>query len=465
MIALGVCLISYALRGVHFSPLARLVSFEDQLYDIVFNPKAIFQENAAPIVFVDIDDDAIGFWRSQNAGAVSEADSAVYNNTPRALIARLTHEMRAAGAAVIYLDFDFRSHLRDRDDEETLHAELARPDTGSAVVLAPVFFARRESEPTAEGAKRQAPELIELPTILDGDAKQGRVTLVHPLFEQGPFGIVDGAPHSIQARFDGQTVSRVSAMRAAVVIVRKRAGSPPGEEAEDASPVDRIYRWDISAATPKLTSDDHLRYLRIPAGWLLGPSGGQTTSGEDRSKLKGVIVVISATTLWSSDTHDTPVGERHGALLHLNLAYDLQLQPMAEPAFWVELVMDVIVLAIGAATTTLGFYVFFRRLKPGPRLTFAQHLGRLSLEIVIAFVLGVAVFFLAPYAVSALGRSLGRPLQMLDGWRFGVLTYLICAFIVLAIEAITTIADAVSGYAQDRIDRLSRHKQQGGAST
>jgi hypothetical protein len=114
VIGLLVCAFTYGARLFDFAPIKAVVALEDHLYDTIHPPVIRFTRKARTVVFVDIDEAALTAW-GRRAAAPS--------NTPRDLIAGLTNAARAAGAAVVFLDFDFRNSLTEKEDE-ALHDEL-----------------------------------------------------------------------------------------------------------------------------------------------------------------------------------------------------------------------------------------------------------------------------------------------------------------------------------------------------
>jgi hypothetical protein len=153
VIGVLVCAFTYVARMFDFAPLKAVIVAEDRLYDRLHMPVIHFHDNAKPVVFIDIDDDALAAWPGYQA---------TMTNTPRDLIASLTGEARSGGAAVIYLDFDFRNSLKE---DQALAKELENSRT--TPVLLPTFFSTSRWQPCETQSDDAAPIELQLAPAFD----------------------------------------------------------------------------------------------------------------------------------------------------------------------------------------------------------------------------------------------------------------------------------------------------------
>ncbi len=154
VIALWVCVFTYALRTLDFAPVRALITKEDHLYDAIHSPDVSLLKNAHRVVFIDIDDEAVRKWNTRED--VSPSSAPLSNDTPRKLIAQLARVSRDAQAKVVFLDFDFRNSVPDDKD---LHAELAK--TNRPPILIPTFFTSGRLPPCDDQGGAESADRIE----------------------------------------------------------------------------------------------------------------------------------------------------------------------------------------------------------------------------------------------------------------------------------------------------------------
>jgi CHASE2 domain-containing sensor protein len=315
MIGLLVCSFTYLLRAVDFAPLRLLVSFEDRLYEKLIPPALELKNGFHPIILVDIDGEAMRKWGAPRGAA---------SGTPRTLIADLTRVLRHAGAAVIFLDYDLRIHLRD---DSALREELAKPS--DTPVLLPMFFSSGILPQCEEQSDDHAP--IELETIFDSSSNIRSVVSVHSIVALGAYGLVDGTCSSYRVRVGDteELVSRQAAMLRAVELAQL---SPRRHTAlaDHSRPYLIPTRWWVQNDTQLLHDQTgRLAYARIHAS-LYVRKNTIDTGGVDLSALENAVVIVSSTHRWSEDLHATPVGYLSGALVQANLGLGIQSYPSKE---------------------------------------------------------------------------------------------------------------------------------------
>jgi CHASE2 domain-containing sensor protein len=463
VMGLFVCGFTYLLRALDFAPLRALIVAEDQLYDAFHAPEIHLLPNARRVVFIDIDDNAVEKWNTQpdNGPQSPEAPQPLPNNTPRGLIARLTNLARQASAAVVYLDFDFRNHLPDRDGDGDgdLDAELAKVSDTPALI--PTFFTSGRLPPCNNQTDRTTP--AELETIFSDLTKpretgSGKslpsVALVHPVLALGAYGLPDGACSAYRVQFmpGGEIVSREAAMVRAVELACK-----PSEQcikAPDlASPEIVPIRWTIgndtdqkrdsgdNAANNDGANDENLAYARIKASSLVKYQSLVDSPSMDLSVLKDAIVVIGSTARWSEDTLSTPLGDLQGVLAHVNLALSLESSSNEVP-LWKQLGLDVVFTVLATAVTIpLCWLATFRSLSGGARLSLRQRLRRLFLEACVFAGCGL-LFAIACWLLA-------QRWNVLAGWRFGLLSFIVGAIVVFLIEVCSAVSEGAKEAMED----------------
>jgi hypothetical protein len=435
MIGVVVCLTCYLLRAVDFAPLRALIAFEDRLYVDLVTPRIELGEAFHPVVFVDVDDEAIHRWGP--AQAITEG-------TPRALIAELTHVIRGGGAAVIFLDYDFRNSLAD---DAALSAELAGP---SAVpVLLPKYLEHGGPPPCDRQGKDRAP--AELPTVFNRGENPTSVASVHAIVLLGAYGLVEGSCsfYLVRDAESGEVLRREAAMMRAVTLAGLPSGSQGAVLGSD-TPEVISSRWRIRNDTDVLRDPGgRLAFARIRAS-LYVRKNEVDVSGLDLSALHGAVAIIGSSHRWADDFHATSVGDLPGALVHANLALDLQSLPAQEMGLGVQFGLDILlILASSLLTIPLCWVPVFRRIPPGARLTLRMRLFRLVREGLVIIGFGVALAFAYLVLVRIRGDALA-------GWRFGMLSFTLSAAVVLMIEVTAAVADAAAEIAEALVVRLGR---------
>ena len=485
VIALWVCVFTYALRTLDFAPVRALVTKEDHLYDAIHSPDISLLKNAHRVVFIDIDDEAVRKWNTRED--VSPSSAPLSNDTPRKLIAQLARVSREAQAKVVFLDFDFRNSVPDDKD---LHAELAK--TNRPPILIPTFFTSGRLPPCDDQGGANPP--TELKTVFSdltdpsNDPPPGSqkglpsIVLVHPVLTLGAYGLPEGACSSYRVRFgsQGEMVSRQAAMARAVELAI--AHSPDCEPADKciktpdlANPEILPIRWTIGNDTgqkhasgknsPNISGakdtqtgakNKALAYARLKASILVKRQDILDPFAGELDVLKDAIVIIGSTARWSEDTLVTPLGDLQGVLAHVNLALSLQSSDDEAP-LWEQFLADVLLIVLATATTVLFcLRPIFNAEAREARLSRRLRLRRVFFEACLVVACGV-VFAAGSAALLYFG------VRFLAGWRFGILSFIVGGIVVLMIEICSAVADTAREWAEDymtpRAHELSRRPQ------
>jgi CHASE2 domain-containing sensor protein len=481
VIALSVCLFTYALRTLDFAPVRALVIKEDHLYDAIHSPDVSLLKNAHRIVFIDIDDEAVRKWNTPEGGSPSSAP--LFNDTPRKLIAQLAKFARAAQAKVVFLDFDFRNSVPDDKD---LHDELAKAN--QPPILIPTFFTSGRLPPCDDQGGANPP--TELKTVFSdltepsNDPPPGSqkglpsIVLVHPVLTLGAYGLPEGACSSYRVRFgsQGEMVSRQAAMARAVELAI--ADSPACGSTDKcikrldlANPEILPIRWTIGNDTdqkhdsadnsPKIigakdtqSSPDsvkRLAYARVKASTLVRRQDILDPLAVQLDVLKDAIVIIGSTAQWSEDTLVTPLGDLQGVLAHVNLALSLQSSNDEAPLCEQFLVDVLLILLATAATVWFCFRPIFRAEAKEARLSWRLRLRRVFFEACLVGACGV-VFAVGSAALLYFGA------RFLAGWRFGILSFIVGGIVALMIEICSAVADTARERAEVYCMRRRTHE-------
>jgi CHASE2 domain-containing sensor protein len=429
MVALLVCVLTYLLRAVDFPPLRALVSLEDRLYTLLIPPPLELENGFHAIIFVEIDDEAIRRWGARSGAA---------GGTPRTLLAEITHMLRRARASVIFLDYDFRNQLQG---DSALRAELA---TYSATpVLLPKYFSSGLLPPCDEQTEEKAP--IELETVFDDLPSGNAVAPVHSIVVLGAYGLIDGTCSAYKVRVGGanEIVLRTAAMLRALQL----AGL---SRVDSALPHLIPIRWWIQNDTELLRDRaGKLAYARINTSLYIHKDRIDL-EGITPSSFQNAIVIVGSTHRWSGDVFATPVGELPGALVHANLGLELESYSSKEVPLPAQFIVEAVLILLSVIITFfVCWYPIYKRL-PG-QLSLLARVFRLFREGLVIIVFGIMV----AGSFLLLARSLG---DCLAGWRFGMLSFIIGALVVLLIEVIAAIADAAAKLAEALADRLSQRR-------
>jgi len=275
----------------------------------------------------------------------------------------------------------------------------------------------------------------------------------------GAYGLPEGACSAYRVQFGGEIVSREAAMVRAVELAI--AGSRPCIPADQciklpdlATPEIVPIRWTIGNDTAqkhdsggygpnknepkdKASNADvkaNLAYARIEARSLVKYQDLIKSPDIDLSVLKGAIVVIGSTARWSEDTLSTPLGDLQGALAHVNLALSLESANDDLPLS-AQFGLDVVFIVVAAAVTIpLCWLPTFNSLARGARLPMRQRLRRLFREARV--IAGCGLFF------TSVSWLLSLRWSVLSGWRFGILTFIVGAIVVLMIEICSVVSDS-----------------------
>jgi hypothetical protein len=440
--------VTYFLREVDFAPLRALVSFEDSLYTTLIPPSLELKSGFHPIIFVDIDDEAIRRW-----GAPQGAGS----GTPRTLLAEITHILRHARASVIFLDYDFRNQLQG---DSALREELATYST--TPVLLPKYFSSGLLPLCEAQTEEKAP--IELDSMFDDLANNGNsVAPVHSIVALGAYGLIDGICSAYKVRVGDreELVFRQAAMLRAVELADLSSGIY-------AVPKLIPIRWWIKDDTALLCDrtgagpagghrhlgecrphfGDKVAYARIKAS-LYVHKNGVDTEGIDIN-LENAIVIVSSTHRWSSDVHATPVGELPGALVHANLGLGLESFPVKEIPLPIQFLVDFIPITVAVFITfPLCWYPLYKHILRDARLTLQTTIYRLIREGLVIVIVGI--LFMGLFLLLTLRFG-----DFLAGWRFGMLSFILSALVVLLIEVNAAITDAAARLAEAVVMRFCK---------
>ncbi len=459
VVALWVCAFTYMLRTLDFAPVSALISQEDHLYDAIHSPDIRLRKYAHRVVFIDIDDAAVGKWSSREEA--SSPRLPLPDNTPRALIAQLVKYVRKAQAKVVYLDFDFRDSLTGDED---LKAELEQPNP--TPILIPTFFTSgRLPSCQNQGAARPPTELQTVFSSLTGPAKPAQavnakdlpsITLVHPVLTRGAYGLTEGACsfYRVHLASEGEVVSREAAMVRAVAFANEDAPTcKPGEACVTTPDLSRPetlpIRWTIGRDTDLKhdSADKSLVYARVKAGNLVQYQSVPDPVGGEADVLKDAIVVIGSTGQWSEDTLATPVGDLQGALAHVNFALSLQSFDDEVPLL-AQFGLDVVFLIIATVVAVRWCWLpTYEALARKAELSARQRLWRIFFETCVFAICGLV--FAAVSVILLLVFRLG----FLAGWRFGILSFFVGTIAGLMIELCSAAADGAREWAERYMTR------------
>jgi CHASE2 domain-containing sensor protein len=431
MIGLLVCGVTYLLRAVDFAPLRSLISLEDRVYNKVIPLSLELRRDAHPVIFIAIDDEAMRRWGASQSGAAG---------TARAMLAKFTSIIRGAHASIIFLDFDLRNHL---EDDDTLRKELAK--SSPTRVLLPKSFSSSVLPPCETQASEKAP--IELETVFDDAIKAGSVASVHSAALLGAYGLVDGTCSFYQVRVGEkeELVFRPAAMTRAVELARDPSGIY-----DHVPPRIIVTHWWIQKDTELLHDRaGRLAYARIEAS-LYVQNNDVDVKGLDLKAFENAIVIVGSTHRWSDDIHETPVGDLPGAIIHANLGLELQSQAANEAPLAIQFLLDILIILLSAIITIpLCWYPFYKSSPSGAQPPIQKRIPRLVRECIIILFVGA----LFAFGILILAEIHG---DFVAGWRFGMLSFILSAALVLLIELITIVADATAEFAEAVAIRFSR---------
>jgi hypothetical protein len=387
-----------------------------------------------PIIFVEIDDSSLERWGSVEVAAAG---------TPRSLLASLIHVLREAQPSAIFLDYDFRNHL---PDDSALRDELAKPNL--TPVLLPRFYGPGVLPDCESQTQAKAP--MEQETVFDDTFRSGSVGSAHSIVALGAYGLIEGTCSFYWTRVGdkGELVSRTAAMVRAIELSSLSNGA---QVVTYDHIVPRLIptRWWIRDDT-RLLNDKagQLAYARIKSSFWLR-EGTLDVTGADLSALWHAIIIISSTHRWSDDVHETPVGDLPGALVQANLALELQSPPEQELPLKIQFLIDlVLVIASALLTIPLCWLPIYRRLPLGSELPIWARISRLAREGLVITIFGVALCIV--YVVLV-----GSKWGVLPGWRFGVLSFLLSGLVVLVVEIVAGLAEAVTKFVEAIMMRIA----------
>jgi CHASE2 domain-containing sensor protein len=154
------------------------------------------------------------------------------------------------------------------------------------------------------------------------------------------------------------------------------------------------------------------------------------------------IVIIGATHQWADDLHTTPIGELPGAIVHANIALELQSLPAREVPLSIQFGLDSLLIVISAiAAVPLCWYPVFKSTHGHGRLPINVRLSRMARECLVVVMFGLAFGGVVVILANLYG-------DFVSGWRFGFISFCLGAVLVLLIEFIALIADATAEFVE-----------------
>ena len=435
IIAVIVCVGTYALRGTNFGPLDQLVKSEERAY-LNNIPEPLKAHGAVhPLIFVDIDGEALTQWRpaafrtscgTEVAGPASFQTPRAAAGTPQRLLAELVAAIRAHAGALI-LDIDLRT---PHGDYEALAQELRCEKTADGQDVTPVLLPHYfvDSVPGClDKANLEGAGIAEQDTAFDGASS--RVIPVHSLVHSGGFGMLEGACTSY--RVDAPGGWRESAMEVALRMVRDPRAV---EQHEHETPKFEPLRWLIGPEVKAVKTEGQHRVLayarpRAVDFMVNGEVRGDRLSWPEESK---PIVIVGSTHPGAGDKYDTPLGRMPGALVQANLGLGMQLED--EPILllrW-QLLIEVVLLAAGCVLfSILMYYVVMPVLGDHEPKRERDNFWKELLTTILTAGTMVLVAFLIFCAIQVVPVH-----SFLPAWRFGVLSFFLGAVVVAVIEIV-----------------------------
>ncbi|HEY2178515.1 MAG TPA: CHASE2 domain-containing protein [Caulobacteraceae bacterium] len=415
VISILVSLFTTFLGMINFGPLQSLIEADNRVLYSLGSPPMRPAGPTSPVVFVDINAAALEGWPSEASG-----------RTPRRLLAKILTLVRDQKPAAVFLDFDLRD---SSDQDQALLEELMRPSRPP--VLIPYFF----ESPSMPPCRRQVgladalrPAVVYTP--FDSAFDTGSLYKVHAALETGTYGLIRGACSSYRLR--GATAEAWSDVPAAMVLATRLAGHR--RAGVDWPPRLISPTWRLRAKSQGLSFGRMAAYTWIPAGKLFW-------TNVDLSPLAGAIVIIGATHHGGEDRHPTPVGVLPGALVHADIALELQYPAPGSggpAAVIISFLIDFAFTLLAAAlATAICWHPLHRKLSSGGEPTFGQRLWRLAGELLIVWSVWLAM--------TVLVVVLSRYVSGITGvWRFALVGSLCGTIIVLMIEVVAVIGDSAS---------------------
>ena len=359
IIAVVVCIGTYALRLTNFGPLDRLVKSEEQAY-LKSIPEPLKAHGAVhPLIFVDIDGEALTQWRpaafrtscgTDVAGPASFQTPRAAAGTPQRLLAELVAAIRAH-AGVIILDIDLRT---PQADYEALAQELRCEKAADGQDVTPVLLPHYFIDPAPgclDKANLEGAGIAEQDTAFD--RASARVIPVHSLVHSGGFGMLEGACTAY--RVDAPGGWRESMMEVALRLVRDPRA---GERHEHETPKVETLRWLIGPEVEAVnTEGEHgvLCYARVRAADFM--VDGEVRNDElSWSEGPKPIVILGSTHPGADDKYETPLGRMPGALVQANLGLGMQLEEEPVLSLWWQLLIEVVLLAVGCVLFSVIYY-------------------------------------------------------------------------------------------------------------
>jgi hypothetical protein len=434
-----VCLFMYGLRILDFEPLHALVIADNVLYRQLIREPLQLPEHFHRIVFVDVDPRTIE--------KLKEADGAAAG-TPRYLIAFLTRTVRDANAAVVVLDFDLRSHST-KEDDRALTEELKRTGTPPALLTTGISTA---SLPPCNGQTADSAR-PEMETVFNNVLNEYPVSLVHIVVETRSFGFIEQVCKAYMVRIGGPT-GRIACRWAGMVeAIRSANGDSPVSCSDNPDRIQSVpIHWYVhgeSAETFLNDSSGRLAYSHVSASLFVSNGGGlEVPEGVNLSDFNNAIVIIGATHRWSDDMHRTLAGDLSGAVVQANIALSLQAEPPASIPLIVLFFADVALAAAASCITYRWWWLpaYRRHRNPERRslLVNAQFaLCRITGDFLFSLSFGIVVFLIAFVSISKMGN-------FMDGWTFGLLSYVVGEIVVLYTTITGTLANWLEDYLQSR---------------
>ncbi len=354
-------------------PLLTVDALDEQLAQRLIRPpiRAGAGVGAPTVIFVDVDEQTMDGYVTEHCAALDldaakpDASSspllssvcparndprwvAWSDATPRDLLARLVHVIRAHEPAVIFLDVDLRSQTAGGGDAELLAALEEEPQR-----FAPILLPRLVDEgewqgcPGHEGQAALPPRAFA--TIADARHGRGAVFFVHPYVEVDALGYVNGVCARIRQQAGGNAAP-LTLLAASELAMRLASGDPAQREADarggghagDFRRVQFVVNQERVYPAAALSGGSAPEYLRISASRIL-------RSEVSLDVLKRAVVILGTSYAGSEAAHETALGSMPGAIVHANVMLQIARGSLRAIPGWLEFLAEFALMLLLAA--------------------------------------------------------------------------------------------------------------------
>ncbi len=422
------------LTYLNFGPARYIVEFDNRLYEQLVPPSPIVQSASRSklhrVIFIDVDKATAKHWPFATG-------------TPREYLANLVASVREQKPAAIFLDFDLRD---PSPNDKPLADELSKKDQ-PPVLLPHMLYPHGSIRCTGQRDRAPSDSPTMLPMALDGAlAAGGSVIPVHAELETGDNGTIIGVCSKyVLARTGADMCAELpGAMFVALELAdRGRQSSCSNSVAPELWPL----RWRIRDGEDKrvLAADSRELFVRISARHVYPPPDlvdkarrpSEVSDNVDLSPLRGAIVIIGATHAGADDSQQTPVGDLSGALVHANMALQLEAGRVAQMPHSLQYLFEMIQLVITAGVVAYFWHPIHRQLRgEEPSIWLRLRIIVLN-EAPLALV--VALFFHA--LLWTIGARFGETLY---AWHFAGLGLAIGIALTTIVEIFSVVTESLA---------------------